>query len=242
MRVLLLLSEFQKILRQMKISWGLMWQLDLATRPIFTGLYALDIYIVRSCDMRSFAQAILKSNPKLKKLSIAYDGGLCRDSPPKSLVLAMVEEAVAFPELQELTLFSFPISDKQAYVWHQVIPLGNLRRFTSFCGQDPFKTFARLDEHNSYDALNLQHLAIEVYSSREKPFMSMLRSCKPLTSLHVRFRKNVILNSFLQALRTHGSSLWTLAIDYCTSRDNETDTFHQSDFDELCSFAPMYTS
>jgi hypothetical protein len=122
MRVLLLLSEFQKDLRQMKISWGLAWQPDLATRPIFTGLSALDIYIVRSCRMRPLAQVFLKSNPTLKKLSIAYVGRFCRDSPPHSLALTMVEEAVAFPELQELTLFSFSISDKQAYVWHQVIP------------------------------------------------------------------------------------------------------------------------
>jgi hypothetical protein len=66
----------------------------------------------------------------------------------------------------------------------------------------------------------------------------MLRSCKPLTSLHVRFRRNIILNSFLRALRTHGSSPRTLAIDYCTSRDNETDTFHQLDFGELCRICP----
>jgi hypothetical protein len=162
-----------------------MWQLDFATRPVFTGLSALDIYIVRACGMRRLAQAFINFNPNLRKLSIAYNGGLYRDSPPKSLASAMVEEAIAFPELQELTLLLYPISDKQACVWHQIIPLGNLRRFTAFGGHDPFKIFARLDERNSYDALNLQHLAIDVYYGREKTFMSMLRSCKPLTSLHV---------------------------------------------------------
>jgi hypothetical protein len=78
--------------------------------------------------------------------------------------------------------------------------MSKLKRFTTFGGQDPFKNFARLNEHESYDAWNLQHLAIEV-TWREHFFMDMLESFKPLRSLHVLFRKDIIFYFFFQALR-----------------------------------------
>jgi hypothetical protein len=111
--------------------------------------------------------------------------------------------------------------------------MSKLKRFTTFGGQDPFKNFARLNEHESYDAWNLQHLAIEVIW-REHFFMDMLESFKLLRSLHVLFRKDIIFYFFIQALRPHGSSLRSLAMSFRTSHDDETDPVDQSDFDEMC--------
>jgi hypothetical protein len=234
MRVLFFLSECQKDLKYMKISRGLAWHAEFVTRPIFTGLSALDIFVAEPRGMRLLVHTFLKPNPNLKKLSVAHAEEFDLVLPPDSLSLAMVEEAVTLPELQELTLFTFSVSDEQSHVRHELAPMSNLKRFTAFCSEVPFKNFARLDEHEPYDACNLQHLAIEVDRWCEPLFMTMLRTLKPLTSLHVRFRTDIILHSFIRALRTHGSSLRTFAMSFWTSHDNETDSVDQSDSDELC--------
>jgi hypothetical protein len=218
----------------MKISWGLTWHPDFTTRPIFTGLSALDICIAESRGMQPLVETFLKSSPNLKRLSIGVAYQIPHRMTEASLSLAIKEAAVTLPELQELTLFNFWLQEEQLQTWQQLTPLSNLRRLTVFCGLDSFNIVGHIDEDNSHDGLNIHHLAIDTCGLREEAFLSMLRSCKLLTSLHVRLDITLNSHDFLQGLRHHGPSLRTLAICFYTNYEHDTDPFHQPDFDELC--------
>jgi hypothetical protein len=184
--------------------------------------------------MQPLVETFLKSSPNLKRLSIGVAYQIPHRMTEASLSLAIKEAAVTLPELQELTLFNFWLQEEQLQTWQQLTPLSNLRRLTVFCGLDSFNIVGHIDEDNSHDGLNIHHLAIDTCGLREEAFLSMLRSCKLLTSLHVRLDITLNSHDFLQGLRHHGPSLRTLAICFYTNYEHDTDPFHQPDFDELC--------
>jgi hypothetical protein len=234
------LNETQKNLKQIKISWGLTWaqgEDDVVpdTWPIFTGLCALDIYIVEPRGMKPLVEAFLKPNPNLEKLTIRVARNIDNTPVGSSLSSAMKACGVTFPELQELALCYLLLSEEEwSDLCNELVDLRKLGRLTLDNCDEPNKILPQIGEDVSRNRLKLQHLAVDVRWSLEGTFISTLMSYEPLTSLHVTFEEVPNLHALLQGLSHHGPSLHTLAIHHNTVYGNEPGIFYQSEFDELC--------